>query len=333
MAGLKGNVAWLGAAKQTAKGTAATFVAATSFKNGFVGGNIGPARETDNLAETDASRDRGITYITQAGVEGEPEIYVRDESIVFWLEAALGSRNTVAAAPNHTHTLTPGNTLPYISVWKNLGDLLWEQYRDCKVGSLSISAESGQPLTATIGIQGAKSTRLTVAPDNASPIAVENSAVYQYLRSTAVGIATLGGGATALIRSFELTIENNVTRQHTEDIEAYDVVEGTREVSIGFDLVFESLDEYNKFHYGGAAGTAISPNVFTTSASFTFNKTANNEIAFTLPSIAYEEFAPEPDAGGDPVTVSVRAAAQRGVSPVVTAVVKNQSATTRYAGT
>src|SRR5688572_15537392 len=107
MAGLKGNVAWLGAARQTAKGTAATFVAANAFKNGFVGGNIGPVRETENLAETDASRDRGVTYVTQAGVEGEPEVYVRDESIVFWLEAALGSRAPATGPTNFTHVITP----------------------------------------------------------------------------------------------------------------------------------------------------------------------------------------------------------------------------------
>lgn len=333
MAGLKGNVAWLGGAAQLAKGTPATFAAANAFKNGFVGGNIGPARETENLAETDASRDRGVTYVTQAGVEGEPEIYVRDESIVFWLQAALGARASTAGPTNFTHTLTPGNTLPYITAWKNLGDTLYEEYRDCKVGSISVSAEAGAPLTATIGIQGAKATRLTVAPDNAAPIPVENSAVYQYLRSAAVGIAQLGGGATALVRSFELGVENNVSRQHTDDIEAYDVVEGVREVSLGFDMVFENLDEYNKFHYGGSAGTVISPNIFSTSAVFTFNKGTNNEIAFNLPSIAYEEFAPEPDAGGDPVVVSVRAAAQRSGSPVVTATVKNQSAAARYAAT
>ncbi len=332
MAGLRGNVAWLANAFQTTKGTAAALVAANGFKNGFAGGNIGPVRETDNLSETDATRDRGATYVTQAGVEGEPEIYVRDESIVFWLKAAFGTLATTGTT-NFVHTITPGNVLPYFTSWRNLGDTLYEQYRDCKVNSLQIAAEQGQPLTATIGIQGAKSTRLTAAPDAATPLAVESVAPYYYQRSAAVGIATLGGAATALIRSFELNFENNVSRQHTEDVEAYDVWEGKREVSLGFDLIFESLDEYNKFHYGGAAGTQISPNIFTTSAAFTFNKGVNNEVSLTLPGIAYEEFSPEPDPGGDAIVVSVRAAAQRqtGGAAICTAVVKNQAAATRYA--
>jgi hypothetical protein len=136
----------------------------------------------------------------------------------------------------------------------------------------------------------------------------------------------LGGSVNALVGSFELTIENNLSLQQTDSSVPYDVVEGTREISLGFDLIFEDLSEYNKFHYGGAAGTTISPNIFTTSALFTFTKGANNSVAFNLPNIAYEEFPVEPDPGGDPVTVSVRAVAQRG-GTILTATVKNQVAT------
>lgn len=323
MAGLRGNVGWIMAAKQAGKGTAATPALATTYKNPFSGGSVAPIRETDNLSETDASRDRGVTYVQSSGVEGTPEFYVRDASLGAWLFWALGADAPTGTMPNFTHVLTPANALPYITVWRDIADTLYEEYRDCKVGSLVISADAGSPLVCRAGIQGIKSTRLTTTPDSVTPIPVASSTVYNY-NDAAV---TLGGGATALVSSFELTIENNVSRQQTDDVEAYDVVEGTREVSLGFDLIFETLDEYNKFHYGGAAGTTVSPNIFTTSATFTFTKGANNEVAFNLPSLAYEEFPVEPDPGGDPITVSVRAAAQRGGSPVVTATVKNQVAT------
>ena len=319
MAGLRGNLAWLMAAKQPAKGTVATIAAGTTYKNPFSGGSIGPVRETDNLSETDASRDRGVTYVTAAGVEGDPEFYVRDSSAGAWLFWALGAVATTGTT-NFVHTITPSNTLPYITVWRDIGDTLYEQYRDCKVSTLTVSAGTSEPLTMTAGIQGAQATRLTTAPDSGTPIAVQSSAVYSFNEST----ITLGGGATALISSFELTIENNVTRQQTDDVSPYDVVEGVREVSLGFDMIFETLAEYNSFHYGGPSGTTVSPTIFTTSAVFSFDKGANNSISFNLPSIAYEEFPVDPDPGGDPITVSVRASAQRGGSPVVTATVKNQ---------
>jgi hypothetical protein len=322
MAGLRGNTAWLMAQKQTAKGAVAVPAVASAYKNPFTGGSIGPVRATDNLAETDATRDRGVTFIASSGVEGSPEFYVRDSSIGFWLFAALGADAVTGTMPNFSHVLTPANTLPYITCWRDIADTLFEQYLDCKVDTLTIAAEAGAPLTATAAINGLQATRLTADPSISPIIPLQSSTVYNYNNAT----VTLGGSATALIRSFELTIANNITRQQTDDVVPYDVAEGVREVSLGFDLIFENLTEYNKFHYGGAAGTSISSSVFTTSALFNFSLGANNSIAFNLPAIAYEEFPVEPNAGGDPIVASVRASAQRGASPVLTATVANQVA-------
>jgi hypothetical protein len=108
---------------------------------------------------------------------------------------------------------------------------------------------------------------------------VDNGAVYNY--NDVTGAVTLGGSVSALIRSFELTIENNLSLQQTDSSIPFDVVEGTREISLGFDLIFSDLTEYNKFHYGGAAGTTQVPSVFTTSAQFVFTKGTNNSSAST----------------------------------------------------
>jgi hypothetical protein len=321
MAGIAGNIGWLLGQKQTAKGAAPTIAVAKAVKMPLSGGGMSPTRATDSLSETDASRDRGTTYVSTTGAEGSPEFYVRDDSIANWLDWVLGSTATTGTMPNFTHTITPSNTLPYVTFGRNVGDLLFETYADCKVGSLTISADAGSPLVATAGIVGRGAVRTTTAIDTAIPVAAQNGAVYNY-NDAAV---TLGGGATAMVGSFELSIENNLTAQQTDDSVPMDVIEGTREIGLSFDLIFDSLSEYNKFHYGGAAGTTQSPTIFTTSAVFTFSKGANNEIGFNLPSIAYEEFPVDVDPGGDPIVVSVAAAAQRG-GTILTATVKNQRA-------
>lgn len=321
MAGLRGNQAWLMFAKQSVKGTPATVAATTTHKVPFSGGNVYPVRETDNLSETDSSRDQGVPFVVTSGIEGSPEVYVRDASIGGLLLGVLGADASVGPT-NFVHTITPAATLPYFTFWRNLSSTLWEQYRDVQISSLTVSAEAGQPLTAALGLQGLVPTRLTADPDNTNLAPLASGAVYNYNDAT----VTLGGGATSLIRSFELTIENNVSRQQTDDVTPYDVVPGVREVSLSFDLIFETLDEYNKFHYGGASGTTISPTIFTTSALFSFDKGVNNSVAFNLPSIAYTELNPEPDPGGDPIVVSVSAVGVRSGSPIVTATVKNQIA-------
>lgn len=326
MAGVRGNIGWLLAAKQSAKGTAATPTLASATKVPYAGGNIAPRREINTLSETDSSRDRGVAYASVGGVEGSPEFYVRDASIGAYLYYALGTAAKTGTT-NITHTITAGSaTLPYVTFWRNIGNVLYEQFEDCKVGSLQISAEAGQPLTATAGIMGRKSKSLAgVAPVETVAVPLESSTVYNFNNAT----VTLAGSATALVRSFELGIENNLQMQQTDDFVPYDIYEGTREISLGFDLIFEDLAEYNKFHYASATpttGDAQSGVIYTTAAVFDFPLGANNAVKFTLPSIAYEEFPVEPQAGGDPVVVSVRAVGQRSGSALLTAEVKNQFA-------
>lgn len=321
MAGLSGKSAWFASAKQTVKGTAAT---TPVYKNAFSGGNLNPARNTDRLSETDSARDQGAAYVQSVRAEGSPELYVRDKTLPFFLAGAMGNVVTTGTTPNYVHTITPGNALAYHTFWKNVGGPtgLFEQYSDCIIGSISVSAEAGSPLSATVGIQGLVSERLAADPDVA--VLLNSDPVYNFNNAA----VTLGGSVTRLVRSFEFTLENNIDTQQTDDVQPYDISIGQREISLGFDMLFEDLTEYNKFHYGGASGTQISPNIYTTSAAFTFTLGTNNEVTFTFPSIAYEEFPIEPDPGGDPIVVSARAVGQKatGVTNLVTAVVKNQVA-------
>lgn len=321
MAGLRGNQAYLVQAKQTAKATPPT---AWQDKIFFSGGSLNPTKGTDQLAETDDTRDAGDDYITQTASEGSPEVYARDDSIHHILEYALGATSIDATrTPDITHTITPASALPYVTFGRAIGGTLFEQFNDCKVSELTISAGTASPLTAALTIMGRSSTRLTAEwTAGLAPPAESTAAPLNFNEAT----VTLSGGATALVSSFECTISNNVTLQQTDDSVPYDVVEGQRSVSLGFDIIFENLDEYNLFHYASKTGTAQSSAIYTTSAEFLFTKSAKNTLKFTFPKVAFQEFPVEPDPGGDPVTVSARARAQRHASGFITAVVANQKA-------
>lgn len=320
MAGMRGSQAYLVNGKQTGKGTEAT---AWQDKQYFEGGNIQPSRGTDQLAETDSTRNAGDYFVTQTAVEGSPEFYVRDEAIHHWLEYALGS-STHSGTTDYTHTITPSAALPYVMLGKGQGNLLFEQYNDCKVDELSIAWATASPGVATAGVMGRSAKRLAAEwSAGLAPPAAASAAPLNFNQAT----VTLGGAATSLISSFELSISNNLTLQQTDDSVPYDVVEGTLVVTMGFDMIFESLAEYNKFHYGAEAGTTQSPNIFTTSAALKLERTVKNYVEFEFPKLAYQEFPVEPDPGGGPVTVSVKAAAQRHASGFITAKVGNQVAT------
>jgi len=304
MAGLKGNVAWWALAKQSVKGTPATTVLN---KIPFSGGSVDVTREVANLSETDSSRDQGVSYVSRTGVEGSPEAYVRDSYVHTLLTAALGL-DTATGSTNKTHTITPTNDLGYYTIFRNQSDTLWEQFTDCFVSELTIKGEAGAPLSVSSNIMGLTPTRSAT----------------EFTATTAVT-----GSTSSLIRSFELQITNGVNVQQTDDVVPYDVVPGTREINVSFDIILENLDEYNKFFYGSSTGTTASSSIYTTPVNFTFTKGTNNSVAFNIPSLAYEAFPVQPNPNGDPIVVSVRAQAQRtGLStkPIITAIVKNQLA-------
>lgn len=326
MAGLRGNQATVGVAKQTAFGTAS---AAIRFRSFLTGGNAGtPDRVVERLAETDASRDAGSSYLSRSGSSGTAEFYVRDDILPLILSAALGPTITSSGTTNYTHTIdAQGTALPYMTFWRDISATLWERYTDCIVTNATFRAEAGQPLICSISFIGRAATRLTTQPD----AAVTPSATLQpYIFHQAT--ITLGGGASTDVSSFELSIENNGTHQQTNNIVPIDVYAGTREVNLSFDYLVRNLDEYNKFHYGAVGGTAQSTSLYTTQATLDFNSGANNEVKLDIPSLAYEEFPIEPNVAGDPIVVSARGAAQRGASPVIQTTVKNQTAGTVYAG-
>lgn len=323
MAGLSGKTGWIAGKKQTAKGTPG---ATPAYRNAFSGGNIAPVRETDRLVETDTQRDQGAAYVTTSGVEGSPELYARSASLGFYLAAVLGG---VTAPVAGVHTLTPAQALAYHTFWRNVGGAsgVYERFEDCFVGSLGLAAEAGSPLTLTAGINGLKTVpRVSGDSDFTSLVALENSVVPTFNNATVK--LGLGGAAISTvrnIRSFDLTIENNISRQQTDDVVPYDVVVGTREISLGFDMIFEDVGEYNFFHYGANPGVAETPNIYVTAAEFSFAIGASDNVKFSLPSIAYEELPVEPSPGGDPIVVPCRAVAQKavGISDLLTVALTN----------
>lgn len=333
MAGLRGNNAWWAYKVQSAKGTPAAFVETETpaakqkgFKVPFSGGSIEPGRTFGQLAETDASRDRGVSYAKVGGMSGTPEAYVRDDSIGALLYYTLGADASTGPV-NFNHVITPANTVPYVTFWRMLSETLYEQFTDCMVSSLNIKTTAGEPLTAAASVVGIKSTRLTTDPTKEVGTAkinipLDNNYVYN-MNDAFNGSVELSGGVTHLISSFDLTINNNVSPQQTDSFTPYDVVAGQREVSLSFDMVFENLIEYNKFFYGTETGTAESNTLYTTSAMFNFSHGVNNAIKFILPSIAYETFPIAPNTTGAPVVASVKAVGQR-TTNIVTAEVKNQ---------
>jgi hypothetical protein len=319
MAGLRGNQAYWVAAKQTAKGAEPTAWQDTHL---FTDGNLGPSRNTDQLAETDSNSQAGDFYVTQTASEGQPQAYIRDASIHHLLEYALGAATHEGTVGEYTHKITGAPALPYVTFGKGQGATLYEQLNDCKVDELSLNWSTASPGTVSVSFMGRGAVRKTSEwAAGLAPPAVASQAPLNFNNA----VVKIGGAETRLVSSFELTISRNLTLQQTDDAIPYDVVEGQYAVTLGFDYIIEDLKEYNKFHYGGEAGTTQSPTIYTTeNLTFEFaGASVKNNLAIVIPKTAYTEFPIEPDAGGAPTVSAVRGAAQRSSEGFIKATVKN----------
>lgn len=319
MAGIRGNQAYLLNGIQTAKSAPIT---AWQDKHFFAGGSISPAKNTDQLAETDNSRDSGDSFVAQTTIEGAPEVYGRIETVHHWLEYVLGKRVTTGTTPK-THVLTAVDTIPYVTFGRMQGAVLYEEFTDCKVSEATFSAGTASPLTVAATIVGRGAKRLAAEwTAGLAPPAASTSQPYNFNNA----LVKLGGSETRLVSSFEATISNGVSAQQTDDSVPFDVTEGLRNVSLSYDLIFENLTAYNEFHYPLGGGTEQGPTLTSTSAEFTFTISANASVKFFFPKIIFEEFPVEPDPGGDPIVVPVRAVAQRHAEGKVVATVVNEAA-------
>lgn len=317
---IRSNAAWAQGAKQTAKGTPN---AVATYRTPLASDDrILPRAEMATFAETDSSRDAPNSEKLGGGAEGSLGFGVRDSFFHTILEQVLGTKVTTGIGPDYVHTLSGADVLSYWTVQQMLGNTLWEQAEDLIANEFNFTVEAGGFATASVSYMGRKVTRLTAAP--APPAAGQASDPVYNFNLAAVSI---GGVATALVRSLNLTLNNNVVIQQTDDFVPYDVYVGQREVTVGFDMLFENLDHYNQFHYGATGGTAQSPNTFVTDLNFLFTRSAANSIEFDLDAVNYEEYPVGQDTGGEPIVVPVRARARRNAGGLLKAVVKNQVAT------
>jgi len=232
-----------------------------------------------------------------------------------------------------THTITPAPGLPYYTFWRNQSDVLYESFQDCMVSELTIKGEAGAPLSATASVMGLVPTRsATETAATSWNTKVANDVCYNYNDAQVAIGGTVGTTGlvtaptlTSLVRSVEVQISNNLAVQQTDDVTPFDVIPGQREINISFDLILDTLDEYNKFFYGGASGTSVSSSIYTTSMQIKFTH-GSTSLTFDFPSVAYEAFPVQPNPNGDPIVVSVRAQAQRTgdvLKPTMTATVVN----------
>lgn len=266
MAGLRGNVAWWAMAKQTAKGVTAAYAPS---KIPFVGGGISVTRETANLAETDSSRDQGVSYVTRSGVEGGPETYVRNSSIHNLLESALGNRAVVASGTSYTVNTATAAAATSATVTAASSVL--------NVYTYTTSTSHGYVAGDSVTLAGVSSALTTSTAASSTAVIPVTAATNIVAGQTVTGTGVTAGTTVVSVSSLNVTVSQAVA------------------IASGATLNFSGNNFYNGVFSVVSAPTATTftvvgssnSNVGTTAGTLTGTVTANKSIYTYTTSAAH----------------------------------------------
>lgn len=164
---------------------------------------------------------------------------------------ALGTDSTVinansGASTGYKHRLIPSSNgeVPYVTIYREVGDQIYDRVSDSKCNALTIEGAAGEPIKMTyayVGIENElQNTPLSESLDATRPLSMTNTDVW------------LNGAQITKCKSFTITITNNVADDiYTTNILREDIIEGNLDVEIEATLLFDDHDMYRKVLFGG----------------------------------------------------------------------------------
>lgn len=285
--------------------------------------------------EIGGSRDIPDAQLGPISYSGEYDYYARMESAATLLKGALGAGASAGAATTgYTHTITPADTLPWLSVEEKIANGYEAfEYTDAKINTLHMEADANGYLMGTVGM-----IALTQALE-ASPTASGSQRVDTSPLLVGTNITVQWNGANLPAKSFSLDVNNNLEDDDFRlgSLFLGDLVEKRREVTMGVTIRPADSALWRTAMWGSPTATAplgqsFKDDVIITISSYEDIAGADPGVkytmTFTVPSAIIAPFSLEPS--GDDVIehdLEIRAVRPSLATPIVTATVKNSYAT------
>lgn len=329
MAGISSKKGTISIGVQSAKGTPAT--APTTKLRLAAAPSLAPQKELGRYAMTDTGQDQGDSYVSRLAVEGDFQVYLHPDAAALLFAAVLGTNVDSGANPNYTHTATPADDMLWLTIWREVGGVIFERYTDCKIGSLSLEGSAGSPLTATLGVVGVSSTFLDAGAEKTALLALASLSSKGYIYPEAQGRIKVDTVAQRIHR-ISLGIERNASGYQADGYGYDDVDPGGREVTLSYATRFVSgaigIADYRTFYYGSAGGTTLSGVVTPKAFEVEFFRDADTAVKIALPQVVYAAVPVNPDPSGDPIEVEVACDVEKPTAGnIVTVTTKDQKAT------
>jgi hypothetical protein len=296
--GVSGSYYTLHVGRQTAKGVAQT---TPQFGLKLTAGSLDATKQEIELSETDSTRQQGKTVVVAAGVSGSPDFYLRPDDFGLLAYGVLGANADSGTSPNFIHTATMSNSgaNPYFTIYKSIGgNVLVDQYVDCRITGAKIKGSAGQALSASFDIAGITPKFNQTAPVLA--VVTQDPLVYPNVTTQFAGTVPL------TVESFEIDLMNNPdVIQGDGALTPYDIALGRLQVSGTATLLFQNANDYNTYFTGTTAGTSISSALMTERLEFNALVNANLGVDFIFQNVAITAYPVSADPSGKPIRVAI----------------------------
>lgn len=197
------------------------------------------------------------------------------------LVASIGTDAVTGTVSPYTHTISQSNTLPSLTVEKNLGGYQSLQFAGCRVNKTSIKCATGnQPVEISTDLMG-QSVAILSSP---TAVTVINEIPFVFAEAS----VTLGGNARADVTSVHLDIENGVkdTWTFSGNHGPSFLTPVTVHVTGTIDVVWSSL---NAATYGDF-NTMQNGTLGTLSVAFTHPGASGFSVTLSCPQVALSKF-------------------------------------------
>lgn len=295
---LQSAIAQIGAAKQSAKGSAA---ANPTFAHGVTDGAVLSLDITqDANSRTGASLGLQDVNRTAAMPAAGFTSRAHARSLGLYLFAALGGKSVTGTGP-YTHVFTPADTLPYLTLAGKL-DTVLTQVRDYKVDTMTVSWSENDPLEVQVEGMG---TVLSF-PVSFTPTTDDTTSAYFSPVGGTFQISTsTGTPATARVTGGEIAISNALEAiPLSGSILPDDIFNAQREITCSFDIQPENLDDWRTIATGSSGGAGVSSTVPYGSFSMAFTNGADS-LTIAATRVAFTCDFPDADPAGGPVTITL----------------------------
>lgn len=307
-----------------------TEAATPTFVHGLTGGSpFGASRSIANTPVACGNRAPSDARVDSIEITPSVQALCYPDTVGAYLYAALGAVETTKADVSgyYKHVFTMGSTIPYATIWSQVGVDNFTRSDGCKCGTLELTATGNEHLSMQADFQGIDAQ---VGID-AIPGEVEASCFGGKYTTTDCVFKIDASGETpaeALVSEGSFTFENNLSALTSIGrVTPREIAEGNLSAGCSVTTIPDDITEYKKLMTGSETSTAITGKVVLGSVYAKFFHTDDENMTLEIQvnhcpfTAEYPEVDPEGNEATIQFTTDAAIIAAAGESPVTVTLV------------